>query len=163
MANFIAGVVVGAPNAVESRLLICSQRGNEVGKSSRTDFRLLTSAATWRRAARTLALVHRTIDRSTFQRSHRGRLLPKCLTLCLLCFLLFRISAVSRTLRDLRHHEGLPVFPLRKCVSLVRMIVDEPFLLRIEADPGPKHGGRRIQANFVFAQILAAALECIRE
>src|SRR5438094_7847222 len=67
------------------------------------------------------------------------------------------------TLRNLRHHERLAIFPLRKRVRLVRVIVDEPFLLRIESDPGPKHGGRRVQVNFVFAQVLAATLECVRE
>src|SRR5438046_5890103 len=48
MANFIGGFVVGASSAVESRLLICSHRGNEV-ESSRTGFRLLLRKWDWRK------------------------------------------------------------------------------------------------------------------
>jgi hypothetical protein len=51
---------------------------------------------------------------------------------------------LNRVLRNLRHHEGLTVFPLRKRVGLVREMVDESFLLRIEGDPRPKHRRRRI-------------------
>jgi len=62
---------------------------------------------------------------------------------------------------ELRHHVGPPVLSFGKRIRLLRKIADKLLLLRIERYPWAERGRDGAEIDAIFAQILAATIECI--